>query len=165
MRCRMQARPTWSMVWLAPVSRSSPGRSADRMIIGTLLCDASTTAGSRLATAVPEEVITTACVLQPHRAKISNQHHAHAYTHATMCTGCSSSCMEQQRPQQRQHGLPIGLPKAQGPERQGALVNAGHYPGARVHGCSCCQRRRPGPCAAHATTSWATSLDRTTWMM
>ena len=28
---------TWSMVWLAPVSRSSPGLSADRMIMGTPL--------------------------------------------------------------------------------------------------------------------------------
>ena len=54
---------TWSMVWLAPVSRSSPGLSADRMIMGTPLCDASTTAGSRLATAVPDDVITTAGVL------------------------------------------------------------------------------------------------------
>ena len=34
---------------------------------------------------------------------------------------------------------PIGLTKAQCPESQGAFVDAGHYPGAWVHGGSCCQ--------------------------
>lgn len=51
------------MVWLAPVSRSSPGRSAVRSSKGTPLCDASTTAGSRFATAVPDDVINTAGAL------------------------------------------------------------------------------------------------------
>ena len=50
----------WSMVWLAPVSLSSAGRSADKSSMGTLDWLASTTDGSRLATAVPEVVITTA---------------------------------------------------------------------------------------------------------
>lgn len=53
-------RPTWSIVWLAPVSRSSAGRSPVTSSSGTPLCDASTTQGSRLATAVPLEVTTTA---------------------------------------------------------------------------------------------------------
>lgn len=52
--------PTWSIVWLAPVSRSSAGRSAVSMSSGTLDCAASTTAGSKFATAVPEDVTTTA---------------------------------------------------------------------------------------------------------
>ena len=46
--------PTWSMVWLAPVPRSSGGRSAERSSRGTADIEASTTAGSQLATAVPE---------------------------------------------------------------------------------------------------------------
>ena len=57
----------WSMVWLAPVSRSSPGRSAVKRSSGTRDMEASTTAGSRLATAVPDEVITTAGALQRRR--------------------------------------------------------------------------------------------------
>lgn len=48
------------MVWLAAVSLSSPGLSAVRRSRGTLLMEASTTAGNRLATAVPEEVMTAA---------------------------------------------------------------------------------------------------------
>ena len=55
-----QMKQTWSIVWFAPVCRSSTGLSAESMIIGTLLCEASTTAGNKLATAVPEDVITTA---------------------------------------------------------------------------------------------------------
>eukprot|EP00983_Pelagomonas_calceolata_P076649 1153509-Pelagomonas_calceolata.AAC.1 len=51
---QQQQQHTWSMVWLAPVSRSSPGRSAVTSSRGTPDSDASTTAGSRLATAVPE---------------------------------------------------------------------------------------------------------------
>lgn len=56
---------TWSMVWLAPVARSSGGRSAVSRIKATPLCEASTTAGSRFATAVPDDVITTAGALHP----------------------------------------------------------------------------------------------------
>ena len=51
--------PTWSVVWLAPVPRSSWGRSAVSRISGRPLWCASSTAGCRLATAVPE-VVTTA---------------------------------------------------------------------------------------------------------
>ena len=51
---------TWSMVWLAPQRCSSPGRSAVSSSSGTAACAASTTAGSRLATAVPLLVTTTA---------------------------------------------------------------------------------------------------------
>src|ERR687889_2803717 len=47
----------WSMVWFAPVWRSSGGRSAVSRIMGTPSVAASTTAGSPLATAVPEVVI------------------------------------------------------------------------------------------------------------
>mmetsp|Transcript_15257 Transcript_15257/g.43420 ORF Transcript_15257/g.43420 Transcript_15257/m.43420 type:complete len:278 (+) Transcript_15257:5886-6719(+) len=50
--------PTWSIVWLAPLSRSSAGRSAVSNRRGTSDCDASTTDGKRFATAVPDEVIT-----------------------------------------------------------------------------------------------------------
>src|SRR5215212_6805388 len=50
----------WSMVWLAPVCRSSGGRSAVSRIMGTPSAAASTTAGSPLATAVPEVVIQAA---------------------------------------------------------------------------------------------------------
>jgi hypothetical protein len=50
------------MVWLAPVSRSSTGLSAVSSSSGTWERDASTTAGSRLATAVPELVMTAAGV-------------------------------------------------------------------------------------------------------
>src|SRR5215210_262884 len=50
----------WSMVWFAPVWRSSGGRSAVSRIIGTPSVDASTTAGRPLATAVPEVVIQAA---------------------------------------------------------------------------------------------------------
>src|SRR5215207_1289050 len=50
----------WSMVWLAPVCRSSGGRSAVSRIMGTPSVAASTTAGSPLATAVPEVVIQAA---------------------------------------------------------------------------------------------------------
>ena len=53
-------RPTCGTVWLAPVSRSSGGRSAVRRRRGTRSVAASTTAGSRLATAVPEVTITAA---------------------------------------------------------------------------------------------------------
>src|ERR671921_1270957 len=50
----------WSIVWLAPVWRSSGGRSAVSRIMGTPSVAASTTAGSPLATAVPEVVIQAA---------------------------------------------------------------------------------------------------------
>ena len=50
--------PTWSIVWLAPLSRSSAGLSAVRSSKGTSDWDASTTAGNRLATAVPDDVMT-----------------------------------------------------------------------------------------------------------
>ena len=52
--------PTWSIVWFAPVPRSSAGRSAVSRIIGVRDIAASTTAGKRFATAVPEVVTTTA---------------------------------------------------------------------------------------------------------
>ena len=57
---------TWSMAWLAPASRSSHGRSAVSTMTGTRLWLASTTAGSRLATAVPDEVMMTAGILFKH---------------------------------------------------------------------------------------------------
>src|SRR3712207_5105089 len=50
----------WSMVWFAPVWRSSGGLSAVSRIMGTPSVAASTTAGSPLATAVPEVVIQAA---------------------------------------------------------------------------------------------------------
>src|SRR5919199_4848530 len=50
----------WSIVWLAPVWRNSGGRSAVRRTMGTPSVAASTTAGSPLATAVPEVVTQTA---------------------------------------------------------------------------------------------------------
>ena len=50
--------PGCCTVWLAPVSRSSGGRSALSSSSGTWSAAASTTAGSRLATAVPEETTT-----------------------------------------------------------------------------------------------------------
>src|ERR687897_2378428 len=50
----------WSMVWLAPVCLSSGGRSAVSRTMGTPSVAASTTAGSPLATAVPEVVIQAA---------------------------------------------------------------------------------------------------------
>src|SRR5918997_2309998 len=50
----------WSMVWFAPVCRSSGGRSAVKRITGTPSVAPSTTAGSPLATAVPEVVIQAA---------------------------------------------------------------------------------------------------------
>src|SRR5690606_4834304 len=53
-------RPGCTVVWLAPVPRSSSGRSADSTMSGTAPWCASSTAGCRLATAVPEVVITTA---------------------------------------------------------------------------------------------------------
>ena len=53
-------RPTWSVVWLAPVPRSRAGRSAVTTTSGTPAWAASTTAGSRLATAVPEVQTTAA---------------------------------------------------------------------------------------------------------
>lgn len=52
------------MVWFAPVSLSSPGRSAVSRIKGMLLWLASMTAGIRFATAVPDDVTTTAGLLQ-----------------------------------------------------------------------------------------------------
>src|SRR5215210_3643533 len=50
----------WSMVWFAPVCRSSGGRSAVSRSMGTPSVEASTTAGRPLATAVPEVVIQAA---------------------------------------------------------------------------------------------------------
>ena len=50
--------PRWSTVWLAPEPSSSPGRSAESTSSGTPACDASSTAGCRFATAVPEVVTT-----------------------------------------------------------------------------------------------------------
>src|ERR687890_662961 len=50
----------WSMVWLAPVWRSSGGRSAVSRIMGTPSVEASTTAGKPFATAVPGVVIQAA---------------------------------------------------------------------------------------------------------
>ena len=46
--------PTWSVVWLAPEPRRRAGRSAVTTTSGTPACAASTTAGRRLATAVPD---------------------------------------------------------------------------------------------------------------
>ena len=51
---------TWSIVWFAPVPRSSCGRSAVRMIRGVPLSLASTAAGTRFAVAVPLLVMTAA---------------------------------------------------------------------------------------------------------
>src|SRR5919112_601945 len=48
------------MVWLAPVWRSSGGRSAVRRTMGTPSVAASTTAGRALATAVAEGVVQAA---------------------------------------------------------------------------------------------------------
>ena len=50
---------TWSIDWPAPTSRSSGGRSAVSTISGTRACQASITAGWRLAAAVPEVQVTT----------------------------------------------------------------------------------------------------------
>ena len=46
--------PTWSMVWGAPRSRNSTGRSAVRTMSGTRAIEASTTAGAKFTTAVPD---------------------------------------------------------------------------------------------------------------
>ena len=96
---------TWSIVWLAPVSRSSTGLSAESMIIGTLLCDASTTAGNRFATAVPEDVITTAGDLHTihnkdsisllhikHRNTISAQQHSYLHRNSIHDAHLSTHC-------------------------------------------------------------------------
>jgi hypothetical protein len=48
------------MAWPAPTSRSSGGRSAVSTISGTRACQASCTAGARLAAAVPDVQVTTA---------------------------------------------------------------------------------------------------------
>ena len=48
----------WSIVWPAPTSRSSGGRSAVRTMSGTRASWASITAGARFATAVPEVHVT-----------------------------------------------------------------------------------------------------------
>ena len=52
--------PTWSVVWFALVPRRRAGRSAVTTTSGTPACAASSTAGCRLATAVPEVHITAA---------------------------------------------------------------------------------------------------------
>ena len=52
--------PAWSVVWLALVPRSRPGRSAVTASRGTPACAASSIAGWRLATAVPLVHITAA---------------------------------------------------------------------------------------------------------
>ena len=51
---RRRRAPRWSMVWPAPVSRSSGGRSAVHTISGTRAWCASSTAGWKLAAAVPD---------------------------------------------------------------------------------------------------------------
>ena len=53
------------MVWLALVSRSSGGLSAVSSSSGAHDSCASTAAGSRFATAVPEDVITAAALPDP----------------------------------------------------------------------------------------------------
>ena len=76
----------WRTVWLAPVSRSSGGRSAVRRRSGTPSASASTAAGSRLATAVPL-VVTTAAgrpVARPH-PKATN-----AAARSSQCTSASA---------------------------------------------------------------------------
>ena len=52
--------PTWSVVWLASVPRSRSGRSAVTATRGTPACAASSRAGWRLATAVPDVQMTAA---------------------------------------------------------------------------------------------------------
>ena len=52
--------PTWSVVWLALVPRSRAGRSAVTTTSGSPACAASSTAGWKLATAVPQVQITAA---------------------------------------------------------------------------------------------------------
>ena len=59
-RTRPPKIPGWSIVWFASAPRSRGGRSAVISTIGTSDMSASTTAGSRLATAVPDVVITAA---------------------------------------------------------------------------------------------------------
>ena len=66
---------TWSIVCGAPRSRSSGGRSAVSRTSGTRASDASTTEGSRLATAVPE-VTTTATGRRDARASPSAKYPA-----------------------------------------------------------------------------------------
>mmetsp|Transcript_7475 Transcript_7475/g.33732 ORF Transcript_7475/g.33732 Transcript_7475/m.33732 type:complete len:264 (+) Transcript_7475:3762-4553(+) len=51
---------TWSIVWFAPLSRNSGGRSAVSNRSGAFDSHASTAAGSKFATAVPDDVITAA---------------------------------------------------------------------------------------------------------
>ena len=53
-------RSSWMVVWLAPVPRSSSGRSAETTTSGTAAWLASITAGRRFPTAVPEVVRTAA---------------------------------------------------------------------------------------------------------
>ena len=51
-------RSSWTVVWLAPVPRSSSGRSAETTTSGTAAWLASITAGRRFPTAVPDVVST-----------------------------------------------------------------------------------------------------------
>ena len=62
--------PGCTVVWLAPVPRSSAGRSADSTSRGMPLWCASSTAGCRFATAVPD-VVTTGTGRPPTRARPS----------------------------------------------------------------------------------------------
>jgi hypothetical protein len=65
----------WSTVWLAPVPRSSGGRSAVSTSSGTPLWSASSTAGWKLAAAVPE-VHTSATARRDVRARPSARNDA-----------------------------------------------------------------------------------------
>ena len=86
------------MVWLEPVPLNSPGRSAVMTIKGMLAWLASTTAGSRLATAVPDDVTTTAGCLQEHRLAghdAATQEATAAATlklHMRWAAGCRTPC-------------------------------------------------------------------------
>lgn len=169
---------TWSMVWFAPVSRSSPGRSAVSSSSGTPAWLASTTAGSRLATAVPDDVTTQAGTLLAAarlgqvrsgrwRRSLSRSKQMWTVTLrailASMSNSASPGMLVRNRPLQlpdlpRWRGrlataeacqhAPPGFAVPQRPERKRALVDA------HEHLCSwmlrCCQRewRRPGPCTA-----------------
>ena len=95
--CRRRGA-AWSIVCGAPRSRSSGGRSAVSTTSGTRAIDASTTAGSRLATAVPD-VTTMATARRDARARPSAKNPAARSSSMTRTVrpGCARSGEGQRR--------------------------------------------------------------------
>ena len=83
---------SWSVAWLAPVPRSSGGRSAVSTSSGTLARSASSTAGWKLAAAVPEVHSTTTA--RPDRLAAPSAKNAADRSSRWTCTlipGCSAN--------------------------------------------------------------------------